>query len=275
VTRLQRSRYGSLLACSLIGACAGNGEGLDENGRPIGEGPPPGDDDFTVIQNTIFTPVCAVCHSGAQAPQGLRLDAGNSYAMLVDVPSVEVPALRRIAPGDPDLSYLVQKIEGRAAVGDAMPPGGPPLGANQIDLIRQWVAAGAQPPPAAQESTSPARLASSAPAPGELVEDPAAPMVVVFSRALDVNLLLDVNVILTASGGDGGFSDGNELRVPVRVQMTSAGGAALWIKSASSLVPDDYELRIRGSGPVPAADLGGRPIDGDVALRFRVAGGVR
>lgn len=279
----RRRLFGPLMACALICACAGNGQGLDENGRPVGEGPPPGDDDFTVIQNTIFTPVCAVCHSGAQAPQGLRLDAGNSYAMLVDVPSVEVPTLRRVAPGDPGRSYLVQKIEGRAAVGDAMPPGGPPLGASQIDLIRQWIAAGAQPPPAAQESASPARLTSSAPAPGELVADPAAPMVAVFSRALDVNLLLDANVILTASGGDGGFSDGNELQVPVRVQMTSAGGAALWIRSASSLLPDDYELRIRGSGPVPAADLEGRPIDGDgdgtaggdVVLRFQVAGGAR
>jgi hypothetical protein len=86
-----------------------------------------------------------------------------------------------------------------------------------------------------------------------------------------------------ASGGDGGFDDGNELQVPVRVQMTSADGAALWIRSASSLLPDDYELRIRGSGPVPVADLEGRLIDGDgdgtaggdAVLPFRVAGGAR
>ena len=128
---------GVLVLCVLISACAGNGEGLDGNGRPIGEGPPLGDDDFTVIQNTIFTPVCTVCHAGAQAPQGLRLDSGNSYAMLVDVSSAEVPELRRVAPGDPGKSYLVQKIEGRAAVGELMPLGGPSLTTEQIDLIRQ------------------------------------------------------------------------------------------------------------------------------------------
>jgi hypothetical protein len=279
--RPRRGPVRPLLLYLLICGCAGNGEGLDANGRPIGEGPPLGDDDFTLIQNSIFTPACTVCHSGAQAPEGLRLDAGNSYAMLVDVSSVQLPALRRVAPGDPDNSYLVHKIEGRAAVGDPMPLGGPSLDAAQIDLIRQWIATGAQPPPAAmQTSAAPARLVSSAPAPGELVSDPAAPMVAVFDRALDVNLLLDTNVVLTASGGDGSFDDGNEVRVAVRVQSTSAGGAALWIRGTSDLAADRYQLRIRGSGPVAVADLEGRSIDGDgdgaaggdAVVTFRVAG---
>jgi hypothetical protein len=279
--RLRTCLAGPLLLFVLIGGCAGNGEGLDENGRPIGEGPPPGDDDFTVIQTTIFTPVCTACHSGAQAPQGLRLDEGNSYAMLVDVPSVEVPELRRVAPGEPDNSYLVQKIEGRAAVGERMPLGGPSLDTEQIDLIRQWIAAGAQPPPTARSTPlAPARLISSAPAPDELVTDPAAPMMVVFSRALDANLLLDANIILTRSGGDGRFDDGNEVPVAVRVLKMSAGGSALWLRSTTSLPADRYELRLRGSGPVALADLEGRPIDGDgdgaaggdAVLRFKVAG---
>ena len=272
---------GPLVLYALISGCAGNGEGLDENGRPIGEGPPPGDDDFTVIQDTIFTPVCTVCHSGAQAPQGLRLDEGNSYAMLVDVPSVEVPELRRIAPGDPGNSYLVQKIEGRAAVGDQMPLGGPSLDQEQIDLIRQWIAAGAQPPPSARLTpVAPARLVSSAPAPDEVMTDPAAPMMVVFSRALDANLLLDANVTLTASGGDGRFGDGNEVPMAVRMLRTSASGSALWIRSTTNLPPDRYELRLRGSGPVALADLEGHPIDGDgdgvaggdAVVRFQIAG---
>jgi len=279
--RLRTYLAGPLLLFVLIGGCAGNCEGLDENGRPIGEGPPPGDDDFTLIQTTIFTPVCTACHSGAQAPQGLRLDEGNSYAMLVDVPSVEVPELRRVAPGEPDNSYLVQKIEGRAAVGERMPLGGPSLDTEQIDSIRQWIAAGAQPPPTARlTQLTPARLISSAPAPDELVTDPAAPMMVVFSRALDANLLLDANIILTRSGGDGRFDDGNEVPVAVRVLKISAGGSALWLRSTTSLPADRYELRLRGSGPVALADLEGRPIDGDgdgaaggdAVLRFQVAG---
>ena len=110
--------------------------------------------------------------------------------------------------------------------------------------------------------------------------DPAAPMMLVFSRALDANLLLDANIILTRSGGDGRFDDGNEVPVAVRVLKTSAGGAALWIRSMTSLPADRYELRLRGSGPVALADLEGHPIDGDgdgaaggdAVLRFQIAG---
>ena len=42
------------------------------------------------------------CHIGANAPQGLRLDATNSYAMLVSVASSEVPSLLRVNPGNAD-----------------------------------------------------------------------------------------------------------------------------------------------------------------------------
>ena len=83
--------------------------------------------DLQSIQDNVFTPICTACHAGASAPLGLRLDAGNSYNNLVGIPSVEVPALQRVRPGDPDNSYIIQKLEGRAAVGGQMPLGGPPL----------------------------------------------------------------------------------------------------------------------------------------------------
>jgi Ca2+-binding RTX toxin-like protein len=91
----------------------------------------------------IFTINCTQCHSGSSAPQGLRLDSQNSYANIVNVASNEVPSLKRIKPGDDRNSYLVQKIEGTAAVGARMPFGGPPLSFNNIALIRQWVVEGA------------------------------------------------------------------------------------------------------------------------------------
>ena len=93
----------------------------------------------------IFSQRCDHCHSGSGAPQGLRLDAGNSYGDLVDVPSQEVPSLKRVDPGDPDNSYLVQKIEGTAAVGGRMPLGGSRIPQEEIDLIRQWISEGANP----------------------------------------------------------------------------------------------------------------------------------
>jgi len=62
----------------------------------------------------------------------------------VNVPSIEQPSLKRVAPGDPDHSYLVQKIEGAAGISGArMPFGGPFLAQSDIDLVRTWIAQGA------------------------------------------------------------------------------------------------------------------------------------
>ena len=140
------SRAAVCIAAVGLNACAGNGEGLDANGRPPGSGDPGGGPlvaTFDSIQANVFTPICTTCHAGAGAPQGLRLDAANSYANLVNVASHEVPSLKRVEPGDPDNSYLVQKVEGTAAVGGRMPLGRAPLTAQQIALIRQWISEGA------------------------------------------------------------------------------------------------------------------------------------
>src|SRR4051812_5824709 len=107
-------KLGVLLAPSILNSCSGSGEGLDQNGRPqipgsAGTALTP---NFNSIQDNIFTPVCTQCHSGAAAPRGLRLDAANSYALLVGVASSEVPALQRVKPGDPNSSYLIQKLSG-------------------------------------------------------------------------------------------------------------------------------------------------------------------
>ena len=72
--------------------------------------------------------------------------AANSFNALVGVPSIEVPGLLRVEPSNPDDSYLVQKLEGTAAVGARMPLGSPnPLNAALIADIRAWIAAGADP----------------------------------------------------------------------------------------------------------------------------------
>jgi hypothetical protein len=103
---------------------------------------------FSSIQTNIFSQNCALsgCHIGAGAPQGLDLSAGQAYAHLVGVASNEVPALQRITASNADSSYLVIKIEGgaRMAPGTSrMPLGRTPLSADQIRVIREWIAAGA------------------------------------------------------------------------------------------------------------------------------------
>jgi Ca2+-binding RTX toxin-like protein len=104
-------------------------------------------DDVSFVDDLqpIFNSRCIQCHIGAAAPQGLRLDAANSYARLVNVPSNEVPSLMRVEPGDPDNSYLIQKLEGTAAVGARMPLGGPYLPQETIDEFRRWITEGANP----------------------------------------------------------------------------------------------------------------------------------
>jgi hypothetical protein len=77
-------------------------------------------------------------------PGSLDLTAGNSFTNLVDVPSIEVPALLRVKPNDPANNYLIRKLEGTAGIqGSRMPLGGPFLDQATIDLVKAWIASGA------------------------------------------------------------------------------------------------------------------------------------
>ena len=69
--------------------------------------------------------------------------ADDSFANLVDVDSLQNPTIKRVAPGDPDNSYLIQKLEGTAPMAQ-MPFGGTPLDPAIISNIRTWISNGAQ-----------------------------------------------------------------------------------------------------------------------------------
>jgi hypothetical protein len=51
--------------------------------------------------------------------------------------------LKRVVPGNPDMSLLVQKVEGTQMCGTIMPPNPPPLTAAQKMQIRTWIMNGA------------------------------------------------------------------------------------------------------------------------------------
>jgi hypothetical protein len=101
------------------------------------------------IQAAVFGPTCsnAGCHSGPASgslPAGLDLtNADASFASLVGIASIEEATILRVAAGDPDNSYLIQKLEGTAASGQQMPLGGTPLDPAVIADIRLWIANGA------------------------------------------------------------------------------------------------------------------------------------
>jgi len=252
------------VAAALVG-CAGDGEGLDENGRPLDSGPLPLVPTFASIQQNVFTPVCTRCHAGAAAPTGLRLDEESSYAMLVNVASVEVPGLRRVRPGDPDLSYLIQKLEGRAAVGARMPLNSPPLPQATIDVIKQWIREGAQRSAAASAPQSPATLAAIAPLAEQILDAAPREVLIASDVALDTSALNAASVVLKRSGGDGSFEEGNEVAVaPLNIQVLSSDPTSLAISIPQhAWIPDSYQLTIRGEGSLGINDRSGGAIDGD------------
>jgi hypothetical protein len=53
--------------------------------------------------------------------------------------------LVRVVAGQPDASFLVQKLEGTQTLGDRMPQGGPYLSQDLINDVRLWIANGANP----------------------------------------------------------------------------------------------------------------------------------
>ena len=114
--------------------------GVDGPGDPIDQSAT-----FTRVQNEIFTPNCANigCHDPLGQQSQMILSTGRAYAQTVNVPSVEMPALMRIRPNDPDNSYLYRKITGVNITGERMPQNRSPLTDAQIKLVRDWIRRGA------------------------------------------------------------------------------------------------------------------------------------
>lgn len=247
-----RRFLGLSIVLALASCTAGDGTGLDAGGRPILPGPPT-NNDFQQIQDTIFTPICTACHTGANAPQGLRLDAGNSYGLLVNAPSAEVPALLRVNPGNPDASYLVQKIQGNAAVGARMPANGPPfLSQAQIDLVRGWIAAGAP------QSAAPADqliVISSIPAVSEQAAAGLGKLTIIFNGEVDSSL---------ANTNAFALRDANDQLVTLAAVRVPAGRPnVVEISTPQPLAAGSYQLAVLGDGPAPLADQSGHVFDGD------------
>jgi hypothetical protein len=94
---------------------------------------------------------CSGCHGGSSTPQyaGFKniQDPALGYANIVNQPSVELPTMDRIEPGNHLQSYLWRKIDGShlAAGGSGvrMPQFGPYFNQAQLDGVASWIDAGA------------------------------------------------------------------------------------------------------------------------------------
>lgn len=91
------------------------------------------------------------CHEAASQEGDLNLDAASLHSVFVNVPAADKKAgprgKLRVVPGDPDASFLVQKLEGTQArdEGGIMPDGtDEPIDPEcRIKMVRQWILDGA------------------------------------------------------------------------------------------------------------------------------------
>jgi hypothetical protein len=264
--------HGMIAFCvsAILSGCGGGGGGYGNNNNntppPASTTPPPTTTPtaslFQQVQDQVLTPNCTGCHVGPNAPQGLRLDAGNSYALLVNVASTQVPTLLRVKPGDPDNSWLVQKIDGRATVGGRMPLGRAALPQASIDLVRSWIAAGA----AMSSSGDDGRFSiqSTIPAANEMSVAAVTEFQIVFNSEIDSSLVESAGISIEASGGDGSFAEGNEVLLPLAdVRVSPANARVLMVYPAAPLAGDDYRLVIDQASGISLADNANRTLDGD------------
>jgi hypothetical protein len=283
------ARWQRLAAVAVIGsvlcACSGSGVGLDSNGQPLSGsssgGAVPLSADFDAIQANVFTPICSVCHAGATAPQGLMLDAAHSYNLLVGVPSTEVPSILRVKASDPTNSYIIQKLEGHAAVGAQMPLGEAPLPASTIAFIVQWITDGAQQGAAssamAGTMANSFRVASVAPENDDVLALAPAQIVIGFSRELDASRA-DTAAVRLERIGDAADAQ-SVVAVAITPSVPAGNPRALLLTPHAQLLPGQYQVVLSAQ---PGAALGARdgesmsaqPVDanGDrIIARFIVA----
>jgi hypothetical protein len=92
-----------------------------------------------------------MCHNAEDPHAGMALDPGLAHGQLVGAGSSEVATFLRVAPGSPDRSYLMRKLENThmevGGKGWWMPP--PThftsfVTTHDKTLIRQWIQQGAK-----------------------------------------------------------------------------------------------------------------------------------
>jgi hypothetical protein len=262
----RRNKHYTLTLTSIslfIASCSGgDGSGLPPILPPGAFGP-----NFSEIQANIFAQNCATtgCHFGAGAPQGLRLDDANSFGMLVGVASSEESSILRVAPGDPNNSYLIHKLEGSASVGAQMPLNAPPLEQASIDVVRQWITDGAIDDRI--PSSNPIKVTSLSPIPDSVLSASPTNIVAMFDRELDVSTVNLTTFVIEASGGDASFGDGNEIPI-VATGITATATSATLDLIGVTLTDDTYRVRLFGSGASIVMDLDANALDGEFSGTF-------
>ena len=143
-----------VLCLTLLIAATAFSASCDEKLSSIAGPTPNLEPTFASLQKEVFENpdiagrvACIGCHTNTgRVPAGLlNLNHDAAYDSLVSVASRLKPGAIRVVPGDPENSYIVQKVEGRSGiVGLRMPFSGPPfLSDGQILILKRWIEVGA------------------------------------------------------------------------------------------------------------------------------------
>ena len=219
---------------------------------PTGFGP-----NFSEIQAAVFTPSCATsgCHVGVNPPASLNLEAGNSYMMLVGVASSQNAGIQRVAPNDPDNSYLIQKLEGNA--GAQMPPSSP-LDQADINTIRQWISAGAVDDTA--QASLPIKVQSLSVTPGGTLDTAPTQITAQFDRQPDPSTVNLNTFVLEDSS--------NTAITATSISVPGANPQSAVFVPSAALADDTYTLRLLGSGASFIMDMDANALDGEYSGTF-------
>lgn len=85
------------------------------------------------------------CHGGMSPKAGLDLRSATVAFMELDGgSSIQCTNQLLVQPGQPEASYLINKLTGNGMCsGGIMPKGAPAMSSMQIDVVRAWIANGA------------------------------------------------------------------------------------------------------------------------------------
>ena len=129
-----------LVAALLWVACGGD----DSTVGPDGEGEGTLTEATLAQVSEVFAVSCAFsgCHSGGEPAAGLSLE-GDFAGRIVGVASEQRPGFKLVDPGNPNKSYLLMKVRADDEIISQQMPPGAPLSAEQVEIIRAWIAVGA------------------------------------------------------------------------------------------------------------------------------------
>jgi hypothetical protein len=196
----------------------------------------------------------------------LNLEAASSYANLIGIASTQDAGMQRVNPGNPDMSYLITKLEGPGASGGQMPPSGP-LPQADIDVIRQWITDGAIDDTVVPNN--PVRVTTLTPMPGTDLQTGPTQIVAGFDREVDATTVDANSFIVDASGGDGIFGNGNDVNVvATTITVPAANPQSAIFTVAAALADDTYQVTLVGNGATAVMDLGGNALDGEYPGSF-------